>query len=145
MVNRMLTAFVLVALFSHSISEQENFMVCKNIRNVFTDAEDSRSRIQVDRSQGPPGKKGAPGARGLPGIPGRRGAPAKVNYDQISAMIEERVREGTFSSMVYRFINWQTVRRKSGKQKLCFRSQEGRCKFRSVEERSHISVQRLTR
>ena len=97
MKNKLLKAFAVLVLFSLRASGQEKFMVCKNIENVFTDAEGERPGAQISRIQGPPGKKGvsgSPGPPGLPGIQGLPGAPATVDYDRISELIEEKIRRG---------------------------------------------------
>ena len=97
MAEKIFRSFVLVFLFSLSVSAQERIMVCKNIENIFANTEDNRTGNQIGRIQGPPGKKGVPGTQGLPGLPGIQGppgTPAVVDYNQISEMIESKIRQG---------------------------------------------------
>ena len=69
-------------------------MICKDVRNVFSDSEDANVTTRSNTLQGPPGKKGPQGYPGAPGAPGERGRPgisAPVDYEKISRMIEEKM------------------------------------------------------
>ena len=97
MENKIVKICIIVVLLSCSTSGQEEFMVCKNIQNVFTNDVSERPRVRTQRIQGPPGKKGSPGFPGPPGLPGIQGLPgtqAAVDYDRISDLIEDKIRRG---------------------------------------------------
>ena len=108
MKNKLLKAFAILVLISLPASGQEKFMVCKNIENVFTDAESERSAAQIRRIQGPPGKRGVPGFQGPPGLPGIQGlpgTPASIDYDRISDLIEDKIRRGEQLNVLMMFPN----------------------------------------
>lgn len=102
MENEILKALSIVFLLSLPALGQEKIMVCKDVESVFTDREDLVGGSQLNRFQGPPGKKGIQGLQGPPGLPGvqgHRGIPGVVDYEKISEMIEEKIRQSSFCSV----------------------------------------------
>lgn len=97
MANKILKTVAIVVLLSLPTSGQEKIMVCKDVQNVFASADGERNSIQQSHIQGPPGKRGIQGVQGRPGLPGSQGdpgIPAIVDYDRISEVIEEKIRQG---------------------------------------------------
>lgn len=67
-------------------------MVCKTMDDVFATNE-ARLGDQARQFQGRPGKQGPPGVKGTQGVQGPRGAPAIVDYQRISEILEQKIRQ----------------------------------------------------